>query len=116
MRHDYNAIGVSATALGTTHIGFVAAHKFGGSVFVEEVIVEEDGGNSGLWNVQLGGRELFSQTQSVATGTTPETFVPDQNRYATGDNLELIFDRANQESGSQTYNVAVSLSTGEDVE
>lgn len=114
MKNDYNRTGVDATTRGTALIGFVQAHKYGGSVFVEEIMVEEVGGQGGFFNVQLDGRQIFSNTQSVTTGTTPETFEPDQNRHATGDNLALDFEVVNQESASETYNVGVLLSTGDE--
>lgn len=114
MQQDYNRIGIDATTRQQAKIGFVQLHKHGGSVRAKEVTVEEVGGAGSEWNIRLDDREVFAQTQSVAAGGTPETFVPDQNRYGTGDNLPLEIETTNQESSSETLNVGVLLeSVGE---
>lgn len=107
MKQDYNREGIDATSRQTTTIGFVQTHKFGGTSRVEALIVEEEGGQASEWNVQLDGSDLFAQTQSVTTGTTPEEFIPDQNQYTASDTAQLEFVTTNQESNSETLDVGV---------
>lgn len=121
MKYDYHQSDIDATAgIRTEHIAFVGVHKHGGSVKVEEVIVEEADGNANslTWNVQLDGRQIFSADQSVSAASTPETFIPDQNLHATGDNLQLLFEvtgPTGTESGSEVMHVTVTLDDGREV-
>lgn len=87
MKASYGNVGAggqSAQTIATHDLGFLQIHKFGGSGYVEEVIVEQEGAQDAEWNIIVDGSNLFSSTQSVASADAPETFVPDQNRYFTG--------------------------------
>lgn len=108
MKMDYNQE-VTADSVQTHWLGFVQFHEFGGTALVEKVIVEQENNSDAEWNINANGSAIFSSTQSVASGDTPETFVPDQNRELTGANSELQFDVTASASFADQIRVGVLL-------
>jgi len=89
--HDYHAEVDAATA-GRSVISFLGVHKFGSSVTVEEVTVEQTNNADADFNVELDGSDTFSAEQSVSAADSAETLTPDQNRHAAGDAVDLAVD------------------------
>lgn len=105
MKHDYNTPGsVDAIATKSSHMGFVQAHEFGGTGFVEKVVVRADDNTNPSFNIVIDGSTLFSTDQTLTAADTPETFVPDQNRHFTGPSVQVLFS------------VTASASTNNDME
>lgn len=112
MLQVYTASGINASNRGTTHLGHIPINKLGGTVIVEEVIVEErsaPGGARANWTVRSGSAVLL-HTQSVSANTQAVSFAP---RVAdrTGTREELEFEVIDQESAAQTLDVSVVVST-----
>lgn len=87
MKASYGNVGgggTDAATIATTTIGFLQIQKFGGSGFVEAVVVEQSNNADAEWNILVDGSNIFAATQSVASADAPEEFVPDQNRQFTG--------------------------------
>lgn len=106
--NDYNNEH-TVTSRGAKHHAFVQAHKYKGKVFVEEVVAEMEGDKPISFNVTLDGNNLFSAAQTVTTTDTPQSFTPDQNRYASGDTTQLKVNNTTQATGSGTLNVGVGV-------
>lgn len=106
MRQDYNRE-ITAGSVQTHHIGFVQAHRFGGSSAVKLVVVEQENNNDAEWNVLADGSAVFSSTQSVASADSPETFVPDQNQHFTGADAELQLDVTSSAGAADQLRVGV---------
>lgn len=93
IRQDYTHENVTATATGQTELGPAMIHEFGGTLYAKRVTVQQSNGASDAqWNVNLDGNALFSVTQSVSASNTFETFVPDQNHYASSDPTSVEAD------------------------
>lgn len=92
MRQDYTHESITATATGQTELGPVGIHLFGGTVQVVAVTARETSSADTGWNVNLGGNAIFSASQSVSSADTWETFIPDQNKRAAGENVSLEAD------------------------
>lgn len=92
MSKHTKSITVDAASAATSHIGFIGEHLYGSSVYVEEVVAEQEGASDADFNVELGGSDLFGSEQSVSSADTPEVLNPDQNEAGTGSPLELAVD------------------------
>lgn len=108
MKHDYNGT-ASADTIQTNFIGFVQSHEFGGSGFVEKVVVEQTTNSDAEWNVQLDGSNIFSSTQSVTVSDAPETFSPDQNRHVAGPSARLQLDVTASAGAADTLRLGVLI-------
>lgn len=113
MKHDYNDE-VAADTIATTNIGFVQAHEFGGSSFIDKVVVEQTTNADAEWNILADGSSIFASTQSVAASDAPETFVPDQNRNIAGPSAQLEMDVTASAAAADTLNVGVLIDDNKD--
>lgn len=111
IRQDYTEQGIDGSATGTTELGPVQIHRFGGSVFAKLVACQQNDAADAEWNVNLDGNAIFSTTQSVSASNQFETFVPDQNRNASGAAPSLEFEVTT--AGTSTLIAGVLLETGE---
>lgn len=93
-------------------MGFALEHRFGGSGFVEEVVVRVDDNTSPSFNVLVNGNTLFSNDQVLAAADTPETFVPDQNRHYSGPSVEVLFSVTGSASVANQINATVLVDDG----
>lgn len=91
MKHDYNG-SAAADSIATTTIGFAQAQEFGGSGFIDRVVVQQESDSDAEWNVLVDGSNIFASTQSVASSDTSEEFIPDQNRNYTGAVVDIDVD------------------------
>jgi len=112
MKHDYNENGIDATTGVTVPLGFVQAHKYGGSITVEDVVVEMAGTDADNdFNIEVGGSDVFSAEQTATNGAIG-TFTPDQNREATGEYVQLDIDISAANATTGTMNVSVMVDDG----
>lgn len=116
MKHDYNATAIAADTIATTGFGFIAVqNNWGGTVRIDEVVVEQTDAADAEFNVLVDGSNLFSSTQSVASSDTPESLTPDQNRTTASALVDLSLD-VTASSGTGTSelfaNVLVDDGTG----
>lgn len=116
MKQSYGNVGgggTDATSIATTTIGFLQIQKFGGSGFVEAVVVEQESAADAEWNIIVDGSNIFASTQSVASADAPEEFVPGQNRnFAGSAALELDVTASSGTSGNLLVDVLVSDERG----
>lgn len=113
MIQDYTETEIDVTSTGAVPLGFVQAHKYGGSVRAVEVVAESTVDDA-EWNVELDGNDLFGSDASVAASGEAETFTPDQNRSASGDTVSLAVDVNTATSGSAgTMDIGVALDASE---
>jgi hypothetical protein len=85
---------VAADDVATTALGAILSHKYGSSVEVVEVVVEQTNNADAEFNLQVDGNNAFSAEQSVAQADTLESFIPDQNEFS-ADNVLLELDVSN---------------------
>jgi len=116
MKQSYGNVGgggTDAASIATSTIGFLQIHKFGGSGFVEAVVVEQESAADAEFNVLVDGSNIFAASQSVASADAPEEFVPDQNRHFTGSAaLELDVTASSGTAGNMLVDVLVSDERG----
>jgi len=106
VKHDYSARSVSLNSPGKKHIGFVMAHRFGGSVRAVAAVVRATS-TSPKFVLQMADRNLHAST-SVAASNTPEVIPFDRNQYAAGDIVELALNVVASGAGG-TADVTVSV-------
>jgi|APHM01.1.fsa_nt_gi hypothetical protein len=86
--------GQADPASGTTQeVNVSTAAAFSATTLeVSNVVVEQTNAADANWNIQINGDDLFSAEQSVASGDTPENFVPDQNRHVADETATVSVD------------------------
>lgn len=99
IRQDYTDNSIDPASTGQTQLGPVNLHRFGNSVKAK-LVTALAGAADVEFNVNLNGNAIFSATQKFSAGDTFETFVPDQNREASGANVPLEFDVTSATSGA----------------
>lgn len=98
------AVGVDASATGTTDLGSVVADE----AEVQEVTVASADQDFDF-NVTMEGADVFSAEQSLSTAS--ETFTPDQNaRVGGSETVEFTFDVSSASAnGSATADVSIRV-------
>lgn len=100
IRQDYTDNAIDPTTTGQTQLGPVNTHRFGGSVYAKLVTALVGGPGADMqFNVNLDQQAIFAATQTFSVSDQFETFVPDQNRHASGPNVGLEFDITSAASG-----------------
>jgi len=105
MKHDYNLqspVQVETTG-NTGRFGFIQTHLFGGSGFVEQLVIKSSEGPNGDASVQAFVDQSALFSNPITTGASsgvPETFVPDQNRHFAGPSVEAMFSVITSASAS----------------
>lgn len=113
MQQDYTHENITATSTGQTELGPVNIHRFGGTVHAVLVTARQGGATDAAFNVNLDGNAIFSDSQQVAASNTFETFTPDQNKFASGENVSLEADVATAGSSGPLL-MGVLLDTGKE--
>lgn len=114
MKQVYSAEDVEGSDRQTVVLGHLPTSLFGGTIIVEELVVEERttlGANAARANFDLSaeGTSLVSG-ESISSNTTAETFTP-SNQYRTADNEALEFEIVDQASTSEQLDVSVIADT-----
>lgn len=117
IRQDYSVTITSGISTSTgNNLGPVMIHRFGGTVRAVLVMAKEESSltqSTTAFQVALGGRDLFATSQTITNAAdTWQTFVPDQNRYASGSGIGLEADIV--VTGASTYVIGVLLETAAD--
>lgn len=111
IRGDYTHENIDASGTGTTELGPVQIHRFGGAVYAKLVSVQQVDAADAEWNVNLNGNAIFSVTQTVSASNQFEEFIPDQNRHASGQGFSMDFEVTT--AGTSTLIAGVLLETAE---
>lgn len=108
--------GVAADSAARTVIGHVGEVFPQGTVEVKRVVVEQTQAADADFNIEVGGADVFSAEQSVATAGTPEGFAPDQNRYEADETAQVAVDvsSASATAGSLLHVTVVTETVGEE--
>lgn len=117
IRQDYTDNTLDPSTTGQTQLGPVSIHRFGGSVKAKLVtgLVGGAARSDLAFNVNLNQQAIFAATQVFSVSDQFETFVPNQNRSASGPNVGLEFDVTSATSGAgiSTLFASVLLETPE---
>lgn len=117
IQQDYSVTITSGITTSTgNNLGPVNIHRFGGAVYAKLVAAKEENPltqSTTAFQVALDGSDLFATSQTITAGAnTFETFTPDQNRHASGANVDLTADIV--VAGASTYVLGVLLESAVD--
>ena len=100
VRQDYTPGGTLDPATAQENqLGPVNLHRYGGAVYAK-LVTALAGADDVEFNVNLDGNAIFSATQSFTQSGVFQDFVPDQNRYASGQGVDLTFEVTDATSGA----------------
>lgn len=108
IRQDYQNESIDPASAAATQLGPVTIHRYGGSVYAK-LVTALAGADDVEFNVNLDGNALFSATQSFTQSGVFQDFVPDQNRYASGQGVGLEFEVTDATSGASISTLFASV-------